>query len=80
MSPDRPSVLDFAGAMKLSYELSQIYSYKFWAKLQCKIRCKPTNSINILKLSEAETGYEPAILGFKGERGTDVGTWTQQLK
>ena len=38
------------------------------------------NGLNILKLSEAETGYEPAILGFKGERVTDVGTWTQQLK
>ena len=66
--------------MKLSYELSQIYSYKFWAKLQCEIRCKLTNSINFLKLSEAETGFEPAILGFEGKRGTDVATWTQQLK
>ena len=64
MSPDRPSVLDFAGAMKLSYELSQIYSYKLWAKLQCKIRCKLTNSINFLKLSEAEKRFEPAILGI----------------
>ena len=65
--------------MKLSYEPSQIYSYKFWAKLQSKIRHKLKYKPNFLKLSEAETGLEPAILWFAGERGTDEATWTQQL-
>ena len=65
--------------MKLSYEPSQIYSYKFWSKSQSKIRHKLKHKPNFLKLSEAETGLEPAILWFAGERGTDVATWTQQL-
>ena len=71
-------MLDFAGAMKLSYELSQIYSYKFWAKLQSNIRHKLKYKPNFLKLSEAKTGLKPAILWFAGEYGTDVATWTQQ--
>ena len=66
--------------MKLSYEPSQIYSYKFWAKLQSKIRHKLKHKPNFLKLSEAETGFEPAILWFAGERATDVATRTQQLE
>ena len=74
MSLDRVLVLDSAGAMKLSYEPSQIYSYKFWAKLQSKIRHKLKHKPNFLKLSEAETGLEPAIFWFEGERLTDVAT------